>query len=121
MNTQPIAVKFVHWNVCSLDALKDSRVYNLRERLNNGEKMNREDKNWLAENLRSNAYFRTAVPLSGYRFDFSDVIRKYVVNQNGVWSEYYAPDKTSLRNILSGAIYHIIEIKKVKIKIAEYK
>ena len=121
MNAHTIAVKFVHWDVCSLDTLKNSRVYNLRQRLNNGEKMNREDKNWLAENLRNNAYFRTAVPLSGYRFDFSDVIRKYLVNQYGSWQEYYAPDKTSLRNTLTGTIYHIIEIKGIKIKIGEYK
>lgn len=47
MNTQPIAVKFVTWEVDPLDTLKDSRVYGLRLRLNNGDKMSREDKNWL--------------------------------------------------------------------------
>ena len=47
MNTQPIAVKFVNWEVDPLDTLKDSRVYGLRLRLNNGDKMSREDKNWL--------------------------------------------------------------------------
>ena len=51
MNTQPIAVKFVTWEVDPLDTLKDSRVYGLRLRLNNGDKMSREDKNWLAKNL----------------------------------------------------------------------
>lgn len=43
MNTQPIAVKFVNWEVDPLDTLKDSRVYGLRLRLNNGDKMSRED------------------------------------------------------------------------------
>lgn len=45
----------------------------------------------------------------GYRFDFSDVIRKFLVNQHGGWSEYYAPDKTSLREILYGRINQIVE------------
>ena len=67
MNTQPIAVKFVTWEVDPLDTLKDSRVYGLRLRLNNGDKMSREDKNWLAKNLHRNSYFNDAVPLMGYR------------------------------------------------------
>ena len=110
MNAQPTAVKFVSWEVPTLDVLRNSRVYELRQRLNNGEKMNREDKNWLAENLQGNAYFRTAIPLRGYRFDFSDVIHKYLVNQYGSWQEYYAPDKTSLRAILYGRVNQIVEI-----------
>ena len=95
MNTQPIAVKFVTWEVDPLDTLKDSRVYGLRLRLNNGDKMSREDKNWLAKNLHRNSYFNDAVPLMGYRFDFSDVIHTYLVKQYGQWCEYYAPDKMS--------------------------
>lgn len=83
MNTQPIAVKFVNWEVDPLDTLKDSRVYGLRLRLNNGDKMSREDKNWLAKNLHRNSYFNGAVPLMGYRFDFSDVIHTYLVKQYG--------------------------------------
>lgn len=58
MNTQPIAVKFVNWEVDPLDTLKDSRVYGLRLRLNNGDKMSREDKNWLAKNLHRNTRWR---------------------------------------------------------------
>jgi hypothetical protein len=47
----------------------------------------------------------------GYRFDFSDVLRKFLVNQYGQWNEYYAPDKTSLRNTLYGTINQIVEIQ----------
>lgn len=42
-----IAMKFVQWDVPELDGLKDSKVYRLRERLNNGDKLTREEKNWL--------------------------------------------------------------------------
>jgi len=110
MNAQPIAIKFAKWDISPLETLSNSIVYQLREKLNRGEKMSREEKNWLAENLNHNSYFRTAVPLMGYRFDFSDVIRKFLVNQHGGWSEYYAPDKTSLREILYGRINQIVQI-----------
>ena len=46
-----IAMKFVQWDVPELDGLKDSKVYRLRERLNNGDKLTREEKNWLTRNV----------------------------------------------------------------------
>ena len=98
MNTLPIAVKFVSWDIPTLETLENS-------------KMDRAEKNWLAENVRGNSYFRTAVPLQGYRFDFSDVLHKYLVNQYDSWNEYHAPDKTSLRAIIYGRINQIVEIK----------
>ena len=94
---QVLAIKFVQWNVPSLESLCNSKVYLLRVKLNRGECMSREEKNWLCEAVNSNTYFRTAVPLQGYRFDFFDVLKKYLVNQYGQWTEYYAPDRTSLR------------------------
>lgn len=42
-----IATKFVKWDVPELMTLQDSRVYKLRERLNNGGKLNREEKTGL--------------------------------------------------------------------------
>ena len=74
--------------------------------------MSREEKNWLAEAVNTNTYFRTAVPLMGYRFDFMDVLKKYLVNQYGHWAEYYAPDRTSLRAYLYGSVNQIVEIPK---------
>ena len=111
MNILPIAIKFVSWDVNPLDTLKNSPEYMLREKLNGNGKMDRAEKNWLAENVQNNTYFRTAIPLMGYRFDFRDVLHKYLVNQYGQWNEYYAPDKTSLRNTLYGRINQIVEIK----------
>ena len=81
-------------------------------KLNRGERMNREEKNWLCEAVNSNTFFRTAVSLQGYRFDFFDVLKKYLVNQYGQWTEYYAPDRTSLRAYLYGRINQIVEIPK---------
>lgn len=109
---EPIATKFVTWEIEPLETLCHSKVYLLRTKLNHGERMTREEKNWLADAVNTNTYFRTAVPLMGYRFDFFDVLKKYLVNQYGQWSEYYAPDRTSLRACLYGHINQIVEIPK---------
>ncbi len=42
-----IATKFVAWEVPSLENLQDSKVYGLRTKLNNGERLSREEKDWL--------------------------------------------------------------------------
>lgn len=47
---QQIAMKFVQWDVPELEKLKDSRVYQLREQLDNGDKLSREDKMYFPEN-----------------------------------------------------------------------
>ncbi|MDO4707992.1 MAG: hypothetical protein Q4A61_06205 [Porphyromonadaceae bacterium] len=107
-----VAIKFVQWEVQPLETLRESKAYLLREQLNRGEAMSREQKDWLCEAVNSNTYFRTAVPVMGYRFDFLDVLKKYLVNQYGQWAEYYAPDRTSLRKHLSGSINQIVEISK---------
>ena len=109
---QVVATMFVQWDVPSLENLRESKVYLLRVKLNRGERMSREEKNWLCEAVNSNTYFRTAVPLQGWRFDFFDVLKKYLVNQYGHWAEYYAPDRTSLRAYLYGCINQIVEIPK---------
>lgn len=110
LNKEVTAVKFVQWDVNPLHSLSSSKVYLLRAKLNSGKKMTCEEKNWLCEKVNSNTYFRTAVPLGGWRFDFLDVLKKYIVNQYGHWSEYFAPDKTSLRAYLYGRINQIVEV-----------
>ena len=105
-----IATKFVAWEVPSLENLQGSRVYGLRTKLNNGEKLSREEKDWLTRNVNSNTYFKRAVPLMGYRFNFSDILKRYFVKQYGHIAEYYAVDKTALRTFLCGRIDEIIEI-----------
>lgn len=107
-----VATKFVHHDIPELETLRSSTVYQLRKKLNNGDKINRIEKNWLANALMSNSYFNKAVPLRGYRFGFEDILRTYVVKQYGAWSEYHAPDKTSLRSILYGKVEQIVEVSK---------
>ena len=110
MNTTAIATKFVKWDIPELSTLKNTNVYILRERLNKGDKLNRDEKNWITKNVNNNAYFKSGVPLHGYCFNFSDVLKTFVVKQYESYREYKAIDKTSLRAILYGRIDRIIEI-----------
>lgn len=112
METKTIATKFVRHDVPGLQSLQYAKVYLLREKLNKGEKMNRAEKNWLAEAVNRNAFFKRAVPLQGYRFGFEDVLKTYIVKQYDHWQEYNAPDKTSLKTIVYGRIDQIAEINK---------
>lgn len=106
-----IATKFVQWDVPELEKLKDSKVYRLREHLDNDGILTREDKNWLTRNVRECCYFKRGIALMGYYFDFSDVLKRYFVKQYGQICEYYAIDKSALRSILYGRIEDIVEVQ----------
>ena len=105
-----IATKFVKWDVPELTTLRDSRVYKLRERLNSGDKLNREEKNWITLKVRESIYFSRGIALNGYHFDFSDILKRYFVKLYGQICEYYAIDKTALRSVLYGRIEVIVEV-----------
>lgn len=60
-----VATKFVTWETNPLESLSESKVYQLRLKLNKGGLMTHDEKNWLAEAVNSNSYFRTSVPLQG--------------------------------------------------------
>lgn len=105
-----IATKFAKWEVPALATLKSCKAYQLREQLNNGEKLSRADKNWLTEAINRNSYFRRGVPVMGWNFDFTDAVHFYWVKQFGQIHEYYAVDKTSLRAILFGKVDEIVEL-----------
>ena len=102
--------KFVRWDVSALETLAGNKVYRLREKINNGEKLSREEKNWITEKVNRDSYFNNSVSLLGYRFDFSDVLKTFVVKQYGDYLEYKAIDKTGLRAFLYGRISKIIEV-----------
>jgi len=110
METKAIATKFAHHDVPKLETLKSSMVYQLREKLNNGGKLTRAEKNWLTKELNLNASCKRAILLGGYRFDFKDVLKIYVVKQYGGWTEYNAPDRMSLRILLQGKVHKIQEV-----------
>ena len=92
---QQVAMKFVQWDVPELEKLKGCRVYQLREQLDNGDKLSREDKNWITRNVKECIHFKRGIALMGYFFDFT---------------EYCAIDKTALRSVLYGRIEDVVEV-----------
>ena len=86
METNAIAIKFVSHEVPELETLKTSKVYQLREKLNKGEKLSRAEKNWIADAVNRNAFFNRAVPLMGYRFGF-DAVRQLAGIQRTLQNE----------------------------------
>lgn len=103
-----IAYKFVKWEINPLENLKESTPYILRLKIINGEKLTREEKNFITREVNNNSYSKRGIPLQGWMFIFSPVLTSYIVKQYGQWQEYNATDKTSLRAILSGKIDKII-------------
>lgn len=105
-----IAWKFNKQVTSTLEDFKGAKVYEIRKKLDNKEKLTREEKNWIAEKLNTNQFSKTAIPLMGWMFSFSDVVKRYWVQQYGHIIERYAMDKTSIRATTYGRIDKIVEV-----------
>ena len=105
-----IATKFVKWDVQPLENLKDCKAYIIRQKVNENIKLSRDEKNWITKEVNRNTYFTYAIPVMGWCFNFSDILKTFVVKQYGSWTEYTAIDKTALRKMLYGRIDKIVEV-----------
>lgn len=90
--------RFTKWEPAPIDNIKSSTAWIIRNKVNKGEKLTREEKNYIAGQLFSNGYFRKSIPVLGWEISFADVVKRYWVKEFNNISEHYAPDKTSLRN-----------------------
>lgn len=105
-----IAMKFVQWDVPELEKLKDSKVYKLRERLDNGDKLSREEKNWLTRNVKE-CCLQKRYRFKGLPFWLLRCSQTVFRETTRTIAEYYAIDKTALRSVLYGRIEDIIEVQ----------
>lgn len=81
----------------------------LHEMLERGEKIHREDKDWLVQKLYGVFGYSGPIAKSmGWAWDFTEFLNLYLVKQYGEWHEYRSFDKTSLRKALHGPIEKII-------------
>ena len=85
----------------------------LMEKINGGGRLNREEKNYLTRAVKNNGFSRRGIPVMGWMFDFSPVLKRYLLNQYGQWYELCAADKTALRHAVYGRIHEIVEISRV--------
>lgn len=81
----------------------------LMDKINRGIPLDREDKNALTHGVNNNSFFKRAIPVSGWAFDFSDVLKLFLVKQYGSWYEMWATDKTAVRAHVYGRIERIVE------------
>ena len=94
-------------NVCKfsetttkLEDLVCCKAYIIRQKINNNEKLTREDKNYITKKVNDNSFFDYAIPVLGWKFDFSDVLDTFIVNYDDHFAKVHATDKTALRAIL---------------------
>lgn len=92
----------------ALESLQNSRPYILREKINNGEKLTADDRMYIAKSCMECTYFNNSIALLGWRFDFSDVLQRFLVNQYGHWFDVYAFNKTQVRKLVYGKIHEIV-------------
>lgn len=105
-----IAYKFARWEVPALEELKSSKVYQLKQKCMNGEKLSRDEKNWITKNVSNNTFSKSGIPLMGWFFSFRDYLKRFIIKQYGCWSEYYAFDRTALRHVVYGRIDEIVDV-----------
>jgi len=94
----------------NVENIKGSKAYLLAEKVNNGEKLTRDEKNWITDNVNKNSYSKSGIPVLGVMVNFSEILKYFVVKQYGSIQEYRAIDKTSIRATTYGRIDYIHEI-----------
>lgn len=82
----------------------------LKQRVIDGGKLTREEKDRLQSQIMNNSYSKTGIPVGGWMFDFYGYLRVFLVKQYGSWSEIHAFDKTAIRNNTYGKIDAIKEL-----------
>lgn len=105
--------KFTQITSYSYEQISESKAAKLRFKIDNGEKLTRDDKNWITDAVNQNTYSKWGVPVCGWMIPFNDVLKRYLIRTLGNdWHEVHAIDKTSLREYWGGKIDEIVEIPK---------
>ncbi len=104
--------KFNKQSDATMEVISNSKAYLLREKIDKGDKLTRDEKNWITEQVNGSCYTfgRTSIPILGWAIDFSDILKRYVCKQYGNWFEISGTDKTAVREHIYGRIDKIMEI-----------
>lgn len=104
--------KFVRWDVKPLEEMSDTFEYKMMEKLNNGEKLSRDEKESLIQRFN---WDNGVARLLGWLFDFTPYTKRILVNtQYSNWQEMHAFDKTCARELARkncmGKVYEIVAL-----------
>jgi hypothetical protein len=106
--------KFVKHEIPPLENLKNTFAYQLHEKLERGEKLTRDDKDFAFRQIHTNIYSKAGIALHGWMFNYQEWLNEYWIEfdygGNLVYERYFAFDKTSIRNELDH-ISRIVEVK----------
>ncbi len=117
-----IAYKFVNHDTGLLEDLKDTREYILKVKVNKGEELTVEEKEWIFIRLQSNHSSKKGIPVMGYLFDFSMILKTYWIKSeyeeeeeeeeegNFNIEEVYAIDENSVLSFYRD-VTKIVEVK----------
>ena len=90
-----------------------TEIFRIHQKAMAGKKLTREEKDYAEDRIQNNTYFKDGVALMGMKLDFSTVLKRFwVQTKYGEIREYFAFDKTSIRNYrFIEPIRKIVEIK----------
>ncbi len=94
-----------HSNLPKGSACPIHKMFTLYGKLQKGLKLTPEENLYITEQLYGVCgQHSSTYKLGGFAAMFSDYFPLILVKQYGQWQEYYAPNKTTLRKVLYGAI-----------------
>ena len=102
--------KFGYGSLESFESIKESKPYIIADKLNKGQKLTDSEKEYLTRAVNENVFFKDSIPYKGFRFNFSEFLKTFLVLRYGTWVEYKAYNKSTLRAYIYGRIDKIVEI-----------
>ncbi len=93
----------------TLESLQNTKPYILRNKINNGEKLSADEKLYIAQACKDCTFSNKGFSYMGWYFDFSDVMRAFLICQQWHWYEVWAFNKTQLRKLVYGKIDKITQ------------
>lgn len=96
-----------------LDDLKNCKTYILYHK--SLDEYTDDEKLWITREINTNSYYKYAIPLKGWCFNFINKLKKFWVkfDFNSIY-EFYAIDKDSLVKFLNNSYSKKIEILEIK-------
>lgn len=77
----------------------------------NGEKLSRDEKNWITEKINTNTFSKFGIPVLGWLVGFDEYLKGFYVTQYGHTEIKYGFDKTAIRKCTYGRIDRLDEFK----------
>lgn len=92
-----------------VETQKGTIAYKLMEKLNNGGKLTKEEKDWICQGTMTATSVKHQVCVNGWAYDFRPFMKRYLINLYGHWEEKYAFSKKELQKVMGYYKGEIVE------------